>query len=128
MTNIRQTENNTQKNDHKDYYYNNNITHGAGRVLQKKVLMPDEQDLIREAYVDNIGEMTGAAAKLIETAYSSGLTAEEIVMAIEDTGLAPRPSAFYLKKILENWAENGVTVSRLRHEVKANEGRKWWKG
>lgn len=109
--------------DHHDYNNNYNYIHGAGRALQKC-----DQQLLLEAYNDNIGEMTGAAAKLLERAFDSGLTVDELVMAIEETGLAPRPSAYYLKAILENWARNGVTVSKMRHQIKANRAIKWWKG
>lgn len=110
--------------DHHDYNNNNyNYIHGAGRALQKC-----DQQLLLEAYNDNIGEMTGAAAKLLERAFDSGLSVDELVMAIEETGLAPRPSAYYLKAILENWARNGVTVSKMRHQIKANRAIKWWKG
>lgn len=109
--------------DHYNYnnnYYNN--PNGAGRALTEC-----DQQLLKEAYCDNIGTMTGAAAKLLENAFDGGLTVDELVMAIEETGLAPRPSAYYLKAILENWVANGVTISKLRHQVKANRGMKWWK-
>lgn len=110
--------------DHYNYnnnYYNN--PNGAGRALTEC-----DQQLLKEAYCDNIGTMTGAAAKLLERAFDGGLEVDELVMAIEETGLAPRPSAYYLKAILENWVKNGVTVSRLRHQIKSNKGTKWWKG
>ena len=115
-----------QQQNHDDYNNNNyNIAPGAGRV--PRLMLPEDMEMIRDAYLDNIGPMTGAVAKLIETAIDHGLTAKEVVMAIEETGLAPRPSAYYLKAILENWAQNGVTVSKLRREVQANSARKWWK-
>ncbi|MBQ4274526.1 MAG: DnaD domain protein, partial [Clostridia bacterium] len=111
-----------QQKNHDDYYNNNyNIQHGAGRV--PNLLLPSDMENIREAYVDNIGEMTGAVAKLIEKAISHGLTAREVIMAIEETGMAARPTPWYLKAILESWAENGVTVSKLRREVQANSAR-----
>ena len=99
--------------NYNNYYYNN--PNGAGRALTEC-----DQQLLKEAYCDNIGTMTGAAAKLLENAFDGGLTVDELVMAIEETGLAPRPSAYYLKAILENWARNGVTVSKMRHQIKAN--------
>lgn len=107
-----------------EYYnnYNNNIYTGAGRVMT-----PDECEAIKEAYVDNIGSMTGSVAKIIEQAFEAGLTSEEIVMAIEETGLAPNPTPYYMRAILKNWAESGVTVSRIRHLSKANNASKWWK-
>lgn len=106
-----------------NYYNNNNYNNGAGRAL-----LPADLEQIRDSYVDNIGPLTGAVASLIEDAFYKGmLELEEILMAIEETGLAPHPSPYYLRAILKNWAENGVTVSRLHHEIKKNNGMKWWK-
>lgn len=119
----RYQQKNHNEVDHYNYnnnYYNN--PNGAGRALTEC-----DQQLLKEAYCDNIGTMTGAAAKLLENAFDGGLTVDELVMAIEETGLAPRPSAYYLKAILENWARNGVTVSKMRHQIKANRAMKWWK-
>ena len=82
---------------------------------------------IREAYEENIGQLTGAVAKLIEQVLDHGLTAEEVVMAIEETGFAPKPSPAYLRRILQNWAETGVTVSRIRHLTAPNRALKWWR-
>ena len=48
--------------DHYNYnnnYYNN--PNGAGRALTEC-----DQQLLKEAYCDNIGTMTGAAAKLLD--------------------------------------------------------------
>ena len=83
---------------------------------------------IKNAYLDNISDnLTGAVAAIIERALQHGLTCDEVVMAIEETGFAPYPSPRYLQKVLENWSENGVTVSRVRHEAKANNANPWWK-
>ena len=120
-----QQEHQQHHNEVDHYNYNNNYynyPNGAGRALTEC-----DQQLLKEAYCDNIGTMTGAAAKLLESAFDSGLTVDELVMAIEETGLAPRPSAYYLKAILENWARNGVTVSKMRHQIKVNRAMKWWK-
>ena len=105
-----------------DHHNNYNILHGAGRALS-----PEEKEAIREAYLDNIGTMTGAAAKVIEKAFQEGVSAADIVTAIEETGLAPRPSGYYLKKILDTWIETGVTVSRIRGECHPNDSVKWWR-
>lgn len=106
--------------DYNNYYYN---THDTGRFLT-----PEQGEAIKQAYLDNIADsMTGAVANMIEQAFKNGLTADEIVMAIEETGFAPRPSPAYLRKILENWALNGVTVSKIRHECSANRALPWWK-
>lgn len=123
MTENRNTTNNTMKDQqHHDYNYYYN-THGAGRFLS-----PEDGERIKNAYLDNIADrMTGAVANMITNAFNRGLTADEIVMAIEETGFAPQPSPAYLRRILENWAENGVTVSKIKHLVSANNALPWWK-
>lgn len=112
-----------ERDEYKTDYYNNNILHGSGRVLSA-----EDKEILRECYNDNIGEMTGAAAGVIERAFLAGIDVCDIIMAIEDTGLAPRPSGYYLKRILDRWIETGVTVSRARDKVKSNNSRKWWRG
>ena len=122
-TNSSNTRSIEQHQEHYNNYYNNNYTHGAGRFLS-----PERCEAIKMAYVENISDrVPGAVAHMIERAFASGLEADEIVMAIEETGFAPQPSPWYLKKILENWVTYGVTMSRIRHEQKINQGVPWWK-
>ena len=116
----------TQDHQH-NYNYNNNYTTLPG-VSQDKCLSPDDCELIKDAYCNNISDtMTMAVANIIEKAYENGITVDEIIMAIEDTGMARNPTPWYLKKILENWAESGVTFSRMRHKYGANHAKPWWK-
>lgn len=115
------------KQDHhdNDYYNNNyyNISTEPGVLLTC-----EEMECIKNAYLDNISDRIPAAvASIIEKAIQAGLTGKEIVMAIEETGMAPMPSPRYLQKVLENWAMNGVTVSKIRHEVSTNRANPWWK-
>lgn len=112
-----------ERDEYKTDYNNNNILHGSGRVLSD-----EDKKILRECYNDNIGDMTAAAADVIERAFLAGIDVCDIIMAIEDTGLAPRPSGYYLKRILDRWIETGVTVSRARDKVKSNNSRKWWRG
>ena len=125
MTEYKQTteisrETVSESQDYNNYYYN---THATGRFIS-----PEQGEEIKNAYMENISDtMTGAVARMIEDAFKNGLEANEIVMAIEETGFAPRPSPAYLRRILENWVTNGVTVSKIRHEVKANKALPWWK-
>lgn len=117
---IVSTESRISTEDHNNYYYN---THATGRFLT-----PEQGEAIKQAYLDNISDqMTGAVASMIESAFKNGLEAEEIVMAIEETGFAPRPSPAYLRRILENWVISGVTVSKIRHEHSVNRALPWWK-
>ena len=88
---------------------------------------PEALEMIRLCYSENIGPMTGVVAGMIEQAIQAGLTPEDIVLAIEETGMASKPSPFYLRAILRQWAEFGVTVSRTRNIVRKNEAVKWWK-
>ena len=128
-TNQQYKQDHIEEDHHNNNYYNN--PNGAGRALPEiPEHGPTEGQLasIREAYEDNIGPMTKAAADLVEMALSHGLTVPEVLMAIDETGMAPRPTAWYLKAILENWVISGVTVSKVRHEVKRNKGLKWWRG
>lgn len=115
-----QDEVSTKVHQNHDNYYN---TTGTGRFMT-----PEQCESVLIAYQENINDtMPGAVAHMIEDAFKHGLEADEIVMAIEETGFAPRPSPWYLRKILENWVTNGVTVSKLRHEIKPNRGLPWWK-
>ena len=108
-----------------EYNYNNNISHGTGRFMT-----PEQCEAIKTAYLENISDsMTGAVARMIETAFKSGLEANEIVMAIEETGFAPKPTPWYLKKILENWAESGCIMSKINRELSHPnyQVKPWWK-
>lgn len=83
---------------------------------------------IAQTYMDNIApEITAAAAHIIEDALRAGMDADTVILAIEETGLAPRPSAFYLRAILRNWAMTGECFSRVhdvRHPIDVS---RWWK-
>ena len=83
---------------------------------------------IAEAYKANINDMiTQAAAWIIEEALKNGMEPDTVILAIEETGLASRPSPYYLRAILHNWAENGVVVSRTREKITTTQCRPWWK-
>lgn len=109
------------------YYYNNNIDHDTGRA--HKMWPPEDGERILEAYTDNVAEtMTLAVARMIEGAFDAGLTVDEIILAIEETGLAPRPSPRYLKAILKNWMANGRCIAQVRFYTAPNDSRlAWWR-
>ena len=111
-----------------DYYYNNNSAHGAGHA-PREPWQPEDGERICQAYLDNVADsMTRSVACIIENAYNAGLTVDEIIMAIEETGLAPHPSPRYLQAILKNWIECGYTVCRARFYSETNNSRvAWWK-
>ena len=110
-----------------DYYYNNNTNNDTGRV--QKQWLPEEGERIVEAYCANVAEsMTMAVARMIEGAYQAGLTVDEIILAIEETGLAPKPSPRYLRAILANWMANGRCIARVKFYSQVNDSRlAWWR-
>ena len=92
-------------------------------------ISPEDGERLREAYEENLNmPITGAVAQMIENAVSHGLTVDEVIMAMEETAFAPKPTPWYLRAILQRWALTGVTVSKARHEIYANRGVKWWRG
>lgn len=111
-----------QQKNHNNNYNNNNYHTEPGVFASAEDL-----ERIRVAYEENIGLITGAVAKMIEDAISHGLSVDDVVLAAEETGLAPRPSAYYFRAILQNWCAHGVTVSRIAHCAKPNGAVKWWK-
>ena len=132
-TKIRQQEQEQQeqqkKNDQdqrENHYYNNNyITRSqacsdlpGAEVMEK----------IAEAYHDNISrEITHAAAMIIENALRHGMEPATVIMAIEETGLASKPSPYYLRAVLRNWAERGIVTSRVYDRWQHTNGMPWWR-
>lgn len=123
MTDQQQKENNNQQGfAHHDYYNNNYHT-------EPGVFPPREaMERIAEAYRANISkEITQAAAHIIEEALMHQMEPETVILAIEETGLAARPSPYYLRAVLRNWAESGVTVSRVHERQGMTNARPWWR-
>ena len=124
----------TEERRSDNYYYNNNIIHTEPGVLSKNLptfdrkWLPEDGERILNAYLDNVADhMTAAAAAVIENAYKAGLEVDEIIMAIEETGLAERPTPFYLRAVLKNWIAEGYCKSRLRNIQEKNNSRvAWW--
>ena len=124
-------KNTTTINSTTDHYYYNNYNRDTQPGV--RVLSREEGETILAAYLENVNEngMTGAVAAEIEKAYEAGLSVEEIVMACEETGFAPRPSPAYLRTILRSWAFSGVTVVKNpigNTNVRINKAVPWWKG
>jgi hypothetical protein len=133
-----------------DYYYNYYPARARARVRERaasngrfeapkmedlredgKQLPPREiMEEIAKAYRANINTMISkAAAGIIEKALTAGMEPATVILAIEETGMASRPSPYYLSAVLRNWAQNGVVVSRARDiGVKTTEARPWWIG
>lgn len=109
--------------------YDYNSAHVAARVDPDRKWLPEEGERILESYLENINDtMTSAVAHMIERAYQSGLSVDEIIMAIEETAFAPHPSPRYLRAVLKSWIETGFTVSKIRHFSSQNDSRiAWWK-
>lgn len=79
----------------------------------------DGRTLILRSYRANVSPtITRAALNIIEDALSSGLDVDSIIMAIEQTGLAPQPSARYLAAILRNWRLQGYVTQNWKRREK----------
>lgn len=128
----RQQEQEQEKNQQekeKNYYYNNYYYHTEPGV---SVELPPAEVLekIAKAYRENIAaRITGMAAGIIERALKNGMEPATVILAIEETGMASRPSPYYLAAVLRNWAETGVVLSRSRGgaDVTTTEARPWWR-
>lgn len=140
----QQEQDQQYKNAGGDYNYNNNYPARARARGSGLFRAPEMADLeepmgelpgseimekIAEAYRENISQqITKAAAGIIERALSSGMEPATVILAIEETGMASRPSPYYLSAVLRNWAQNGVVVSRAREiGVRVTEARPWWR-
>ena len=116
-----------QYNPEGDYYYNNyNPARARARELPPSEIMQQ----IAQAYHDNISrQITKVAAGIIERALVAGMEPATVILAIEETGMASRPSPYYLSAVLRNWAETGVVASRRNGnmEVSVTDARPWWR-
>lgn len=96
--------------------YNNNNYHTEPGV---RIITAEEGEKICKTYTENIGPMTAAVATMITAAVNKGLKVDDVLLAIEETGYAPRPSAYYLRAILRNWIKDGVSVHKVKKAVQA---------
>ena len=105
--------------------YNNNYIDTDPGVC---MITAEDGERIRESYEDNLGiRMTLVVARMIEQAVKDGLTVDEVILAIEETGFAPSPSPYYLRAILKHWTETGLTISKVNHWNRPNGSRvTWW--
>ena len=116
-----------------DYNYNNYYPARArAREAATTHELPGREvmEQIAQAYRANVNAMiTKAAAGIIERALLNGMEPATVILAIEETGMASRPSPYYLSAVLRNWAENGVVLSRSRGgaEVQTTDARPWWR-
>lgn len=136
MTETRKTTNRienqhdyNQVHQHHDNNNYNNIHTDPG-VFSENALPPDEaMARIAEAYRENISPtITRVAAQLIEDALTHGMEPATVILAIEETGMAARPSPYYLRAILRHWAEFGVVFSKREgHMMGTTKAWPWWK-
>lgn len=121
-TSIQQQQKNHEQ--YQEYNYNNNNNYNNTRPTVSQEILSK----IRDSYSENVApQMTRAAARMIEDAMSHGMDPDTVILAIEETGLAPHPSPLYLRAILRHWAMTGVTVSRAHSLTQPNKARPWWK-
>ena len=126
--NQEQEQNQEQYKYNDNYYYNNNTITTRTQACSKELPGDEIMEKIAEAYKANVGPViTQAAASVIENALKAGMEPSTVIWAIEETGLAARPSPYYLRAVLRNWAEWGVATSRAREDWKRTNGMPWWK-
>lgn len=126
-----------QHNPEGDYYYNNYYPARARAYAREATsgteLPPAEiMQQIADAYHDNISDkITKVAAGIIERALTSGMEPATVILAIEETGMASRPSPYYLSAVLRRWAETGVVCSRARgtgqFDISVTQAKPWWR-
>ena len=100
-----------------DYYYNNYNTRS-----QACSELPGEEIMMRiaEEYRGNISEMiTNVAASIIEEALRNGMEPNTVILAIRETGMASRPSPYYLKAVLRRWARAWLSADTARTRTSA---------
>ena len=120
-------ENSSRIDHHDDYNYYTTRTQAC---CDAEMPGAEVMEKIAEAYRANINQMiTGVAAGIIEQALRKGMEPATVILAIQETGMAPRPSPYYLAAILRNWAETGVVLSRSRGgaDVSTTQARPWWR-
>lgn len=116
-----------QHQEQENHNYNNNIITTRSRACSD---LPGNEILekIAEAYKANIApEITKAAAMVIENALRNGMEPATVILGIEETGMAYRPSPNYLRAVLRNWAEYGVVTSRVRDSWQTTDAKPWWR-
>lgn len=126
----QEQEKKNYQNTRSDYNYNYYPAHARAREADTDLPGEEIMHRIAEAYKENIGPMiTRVAAGIIERALKNGMEPETVILAIEETGMASRPSPYYLSAVLRNWTETGVTVARTRGraQVGVTDARPWWR-
>lgn len=74
------------------------------------------------AYRDNIGgQVTPMVMRYLTGMIRQGMEPGAILEAIEQTGWAPRPSAVYLRAIINRWWADGITT----REAAINDSMEW---
>ena len=115
---------------HDDYHNNYNYTTRSQACSPSELPGKEIMDMIVSSYKANINEwISGAAASIIEDALKHGMEPATVILAIQETGMAPRPSPYYLAAVLRNWAENGVVVSKSSgfHKIRTTQAKPWWR-
>ena len=73
----------------------------------------DELDTLAARYEANVGNgITPGIGKVILAAREQGVSFEMILNAIDETGMARRPSAHYLRAILERYIAEGIYTTQ----------------
>lgn len=86
---------------------------------------PEALELLQNYYSDNLGTaMPFPIADLVARAAKAGMTVEAVMLAIDETMFAPRPSPHYLRAILTRWLGAGVhTAAQVAADKEAHQAR-----
>ena len=92
-------------------------------------LSAHDLEIIRQSYVDILGQLNASKAHDIERAIKAGLDAGAILEAIDQTAMARRPSHYYLRAVLNRYICYGLLTAadvlrdreeRMRERYQAN--------
>ena len=104
---------------------NSSTTTTTTRYTEPCVLLSDELiEHVAAAYSAAISpDISPIAAHMMEQALKDGMTAECLIMAINDTGWAQRPSPQYLRAILRRCREQGIKSADQYRQAQSNYAR-----
>lgn len=110
------------KNSSSNSSSNSSTTTTTTRYTEPCVSLSDELiEHVAMAYSSTISpDIPPMAAHMMEQALLDGMTAECLIMAINDTGWAPRPTPQYLRAILRRCREQGIRTADQYRQAQSN--------
>lgn len=107
-------------------------TTGSSIPTHPGVLTVDQWDEIKTLFEGcGLGVLSMPVVYMIRDFVGQGMTYEVIREAIMETGFAPRPSAYYLRAVLNRAAGDDIQTldewNAAKSEYKYNVRKKWWR-